>query len=246
MPKTVAILQSNYIPWKGYFDLINQVDEFVLYDEVQYTVRDWRNRNRIKTPAGGVWLSIPVRQDRHQKIRDAVVSDPDWARKHWRTLSCNYGRAPHYPTYRECLEEAYLASAGRRYLSEINHHWIRLACRLLGISTRITWSTSYPRSTEDRTRRLVEICTQAGADTYLSGPAAKAYINEEAFREAGITLRFMDYSGYPEYPQLYPPYDPFVSILDLLLMHGEGAVHYMKTFATRRSGHECGRYSQAG
>jgi hypothetical protein len=246
MPKTVAIVQSNYIPWKGYFDLINQVDEFVLYDEVQYTVRDWRNRNRIKTPAGSTWLSIPVRQDRFQKIKDAVVSDPGWARTHWRTVSWNYARAPYFRAYRESLEAAYVRSAGRRHLSEINYDWICLVCRLLGIDTPITWSMSYPRGTEDRTGRLIEICRQAHADTYLSGPAAKAYIDEEAFRCAGVTLRYVDYSGYPEYPQLYPPFDHFVSILDLLLMHGEGAVRYLKTFASRRSGHECGRYPQAG
>src|SRR5208283_1807000 len=95
--KSLAAIQSNYIPWKGYFDIINRVDEFMLYDDAQYTRRDWRNRNKIKTPRGLRWLTIPVRVKGkfHQKICETEISDPGWAAGHWQTLRQNYARAKH-------------------------------------------------------------------------------------------------------------------------------------------------------
>src|SRR5438046_4323553 len=97
MARKAAIVQSNYIPWKGYFDLIRRVDEFILYDDVQYTRRDWRNRNLIKTPQGLRWLTIPVevKGKYYQSIRDTKIADPVWAASHWQTIVHNYGRAPH-------------------------------------------------------------------------------------------------------------------------------------------------------
>src|SRR5262245_22128659 len=144
MPSTVAIVQSNYIPWKGYFDLIRRADHFVLYDDAQYTTRDWRNRNRIKTKDGLLWLSIPVEVQgrRDQRIRDARVADPTWSKKHWKTIAAAYARAAHMSVYRERLEDLF-ARATSPWLSEVNRHFIEAICGWLGITTRLSWSSEF-------------------------------------------------------------------------------------------------------
>lgn len=233
MAKTVAIVQSNYIPWKGYFDLINQVDEFILYDDAQYTRRDWRNRNKIKTPAGAVWLTIPVNVTGRyfQKIKDTTISDPRWRDEHWRTIAHNYGRAAHFKSYQDWLGTLY-GECREDSLSLVNHRFLTAICDLLGIRTKITWSMDYRLDPEaSPTAKLVALCQQAGATSYLSGPAARAYMEEELFTASGIELRYADYSGYPEYRQLFPPFDHYVSVIDLLLNEGPNAPRFMKTMA---------------
>jgi hypothetical protein len=227
--KRVAIVQSNYIPWKGYFDLIASVDEFILYDDAQYTRRDWRNRNLIKTPSGPHWLTIAVevKGKYHQRVRDVAVSDPAWARTHWRTLTHHYARAAKFGELKTTVEGWYDGAAGLPRLSEINEHFLRAICATLDIGTRMTRSSDYDLP-EGRTERLVGLCVQAGAKTYLSGPAAREYLDETLFSDAGIAVEWMDYSGYPEYPQLHPPFEHGVSILDLLFNVGGAARRYMK------------------
>lgn len=229
MGKTVAIVQSNYIPWKGYFDLINLVDEFILFDDVQYTKRDWRNRNRIKTPAGPAWLSIPVEVKGRflQRIRDTVASDDVWRRKHWAAIVHSYAKAPYFREYRDRLEPLYLDS-DERSLSAINRRFIEAICSILGIDTTLSTSADY-RVIDGKTERLVDLCLQAGATRYLSGPAARSYIDEGQFERSGVSLQFMDYSGYPEYEQLYPPFEHSVSVVDLVFMTGPRAREYMKS-----------------
>jgi WbqC-like protein family len=226
----IAILQSCYIPWKGYFDLINSVDEFVLFDDVQFTRRDWRNRNRIKTPAGPAWLTIPVHSKGHYlaPINQIVVSDESWAARHWRTLTRSYARAPYFRTYADTFERLYLECRETR-LSAINYAWITAICEILDIRTRLTRSMEY-ELVDGKTERLVQICRQAGATTYLSGPAARSYIQPEIFQAAGVELSYFSYQGYPEYAQLFPPFDHFVSILDLLFNEGPRATRFMLSF----------------
>jgi hypothetical protein len=231
--KRVAILQSNYIPWKGYFDLINSVDEFVLYDEVQYTRQDWRNRNRIKTPHGTRWLTIPVTIAGlyQQRIDETEVADPNWPSRHWDVLQQSYRRAPHFAEYAPEIEAAYASCNGEPRLSAINRRLLEAVGAILGIETRLRWSTEY--STQGaRTERVVSICEQAGAAVYLSGPRGHAYLDEALFEEAGIELLYFDYDGYPEYPQLHPPFEHTVTILDLLFNAGPDAPGLMKSFTT--------------
>jgi len=230
MRKTIAVVQSNYIPWRGYFDLINSVDEFILYDDVQYTIRDWRNRNVIKTPSGPLWLTIPVavKGKYFQKIKDTRISDPTWQRRHWATIVHSYSRAKYFAMQKELFEELYLRTDDQ-LLSHINHRFIVAICRILGIRTTVSWSMDY-NLIGDKTGRLVHLCQQAGATAYLSGPSAKAYLDEELFRNEGIAVSYMDYSGYPEYRQLYPPFEPRVSIIDLIFNEGLSATRYMKSF----------------
>lgn len=229
--KAVAIVQSNYLPWKGYFDLINSVDEFILYDEVQYTRRDWRNRNLIKTPKGLEWITVPVevKGQYTAPIRDIRIADPGWGRKHWASLVHNYSRAPHFKDYAGVLEPA-IAGAKDTHLSLLNRRLIELVCGLLGIKTPLSWSWEHASSGE-RNERLMTICKSAGASAYLSGPLAKDYLDESLFNANGIQVKWADYSGYPEYPQLHGKFEHGVTILDLLFNAGAEAPRYMKSFA---------------
>lgn len=229
MSKKLAILQSNYIPWKGYFDLINSVDEFILYDDVQYTKNDWRNRNKIKTPEGSGWLTIPVKKNYGQKIRETVIQSSNWNRKHWYSIIHNYSRARHFHDYQNVFESLYLGCE-ENLLSQINYRFLVAICQMLGINTKISWSMDYSLI-EGKTEKLVSLCKQAGATEYISGPAAQAYIDQELFRSENIALNYIDYSGYPEYQQLFPPFDHKVSIIDLIFNEGLKARTYLKSFS---------------
>lgn len=196
--KTIAILQSNYIPWQGYFDLIRSVDEFVILDSVQFTKNDWRNRNRINTPRGPAWLTIPIRTaDRFsQRISEAEVAESRWAHRHWQTIIQNYGSAPKFRRYAPELEKTYEQAARESHLSTINRMFLDLICRWLGITTLINSCEIYPDHPE-RAERLIAICRAAGADRYLTGPRAKVYMDTACFEEAGIEVHFLEYQGYP-------------------------------------------------
>jgi hypothetical protein len=230
--KTVAIIQSNYIPWKGYIDVIRRVDEFILLDDVQYTRRDWRNRNRIKSPHGPLWLTIPVQVKGKylQKIKDTQVEGSAWRKQHWCIFCQSYRKAPYFATYKDQLEELWLGS-NEMFLSQINHRWLLALCQMMGVTTPITFSMDRQIPTEDPTERLVELCLSAGASVYLSGPAARTYLEEERFRRQGIAVEWMDYSGYPEYSQLHPPFDHYVSVLDLLVSLGPDARLFLERSA---------------
>jgi hypothetical protein len=229
--KTVAIVQSNYVPWKGYFDLIHLADEFVLLEDVQFTRRDWRNRNRIKTPQGPIWLTIPVevKGRYHQTIRETKIAELGWADRHLSSLRHSYARAPHFRELEPLLESIYADASAESNLSAVNRVFIDAVCALLAIDSKISTSADFAFA-DDPTERLVTICRQAGASRYLSGPSASAYLDEERFRREGIDVAYMSYEGYPEYPQLHPPFEHAVSILDLLLHTGSDARSFLKSF----------------
>ncbi|SRR5258706_5427577 len=220
--KTVGCIQSSYIPWRGYFDIIRRSDVFVFHDDIQYTKQDWRNRNRIKTRAGLVWLSVPVKKKTTHATIDAVEIDnsQEWGRRHWRLIQANYRTAPYFNDYAGFLEAALTRRWGR--LSELNRDLIAGVCRLLGIETPLIDSRSLALSGH-KTDRLVQLCAALGAERYLSGPAARSYIEPEKFAAAGIELEYMVYD-YPPYPQAFGPFVEGASIIDLLLNCGPDAV----------------------
>ena len=227
MMKKVAIVQSNYIPWKGYFDLIAQVDEFIIYDDVQYTRRDWRNRNQIKTPNGQQWLTVPVisKGKYDQLINETKIDGGQWAQKHWRSIEANYRKAACFDEIAHFLAPCYEQSFSM--LSDMNVHFLRVICDYLSINTAITPSTSY-RGEGQKTDRLLSLCLESGADHYVSGPSAKAYFEEDKFAERGIEVSWIDYSGYPEYSQLWGEFVHQVSIVDLIMNCGKDSKMYMK------------------
>lgn len=224
--KRVAINQSNYIPWKGYFDLIHDVDLFVFLDDVQFTKNDWRNRNRIKTRAGAQWLTIPVGASPHRLISEVTLPRLDWQRKHWKTLGQLYGKAPFFPQYVRFFEHVYLEHKWAS-LSELNQFLIQAIARdLLGIKTIFANSTDFPCEGRNQDR-VLNLLKAVRAEVYVSGPAGKAYLDPKRFDRAGIALRWKDYAGYPEYAQFHPPFLHAVTILDLLFHVGPAAPHYI-------------------
>jgi hypothetical protein len=234
--------------------MLNSADELILYDDAQFTRRDWRNRNKIKTSNGPQWLTIPVqvKGKYHQSIKDTVISDASWNRRHWMAIVHSYAKARHFKAFRPFLEELYLTSR-ERLLSRINLRFIKAMCELLSIGTTLSWSMEY-QLTGGRTERLVGLCKQAGATEYLSGPAARSYLDVTLFDQEGITVRWMDYADYPEYHQLFPPFEHGVSFLDLLMNEGAGAPRYMKTLRACENGtmeredvpHPCSGDTQSG
>ncbi|MGY6238997.1 WbqC family protein [Burkholderia ambifaria] len=228
-PKRIAIVQSNYIPWKGYFDLIAATDEFILYDDAQYTRRDWRNRNQIKTPQGVQWLTVPVRVKGryHQSIRETEIDGTEWAEQHWTRLRQNYARAPHFAQYAPELEALYLH--GRHdTLSALNLAMLTWVNRQLGIATRMSSSSDYTLE-GDRTDKLLNLCLQAGATEYLSGPAARDYLDESRFAAAQVAVRWFDYPAYPPYAQLWGEFVHGVTVLDVLFHCGPDAHRHVVT-----------------
>jgi WbqC-like protein family len=222
----VAVIQSNYMPWKGYFDIIHDVDLFVFYDCVQYTKNDWRSRNLIKTSTGLQWLSVPCGQDISRRICDVEIKNEKWAIKHWKTLLTNYSKAPHFKIYSSLLENHYLGKSWKS-LSAFNQSAIKLiATKILNVNTKFRNSLDYDLKGE-KTDRLIDLLEKTGAKTYVSGPSARNYLDTKRFTEIGVELIYKDYSGYPEYKQLYQPFEHAVSILDLLFNTGERAPYYI-------------------
>jgi len=224
----VAISQSNYIPWRGYFDMIAKADVFVLYDEMQYTRRDWRNRNKLKTKDGLKWLTVPVQSkgNYHETISSIQIQNTDWSLKHFQTLENNYRKTPFFSEIKDLISPIYLERKFT-HLSDLNETLIRTICNYLGINTPIRQSSDF-NLVGNPSEKLMNICKQLDATQYLSGPNAKAYLDCQMFAQNKIEVSWMDYSGYPEYPQKYGNFVGEVTILDLLFNAGSDSYHYMK------------------
>jgi len=225
-----VILQPSYIPWRGYFHQIFKADVFVFYDDVQYDKNGWRNRNLIKTAQGLQWLTIPVKTkgiiSENIPINQTPVAwDKPWNAHHWRGIQFAYKKSPFFNKFVEYFSDVY--SRKPDFLSEFTIQTTIEISNLLGIkATNFLKSSELGNLTGEKTDRLIEILNIVGADHYISGPAAREYIEKEKFEKAGIELEYMNYE-YPEYPQLYPPFEPKVSIIDLLFMTGPEALKYI-------------------
>ena len=225
----VVILQPSYIPWRGYFHQVYLADLFIFYDDVQYDKHGWRNRNQIKTAQGKQWLTIPV----HSKgvtegvsIKDVRIDwSKPWAKNHLKALTISYNKSPYFKDYLPLLESFY----GRQdeFIADFTIETTIALSRELGItSTRFLRSSELGGIEGQKTDRLIEILKRVGTTHYISGPSARDYIEREKFDEANISLEYIVYK-YPEYPQLYPPFDQGVSILDTMFMTGPRAFDYI-------------------
>lgn len=229
--KRVVVLQSNYLPWKGYFDLIRKADLLVFYDDTQYTKNDWRNRNRIKTPRGPEWITVPCGGHIHRLIVDVCPSDSRWQRSHWDRLVQNYRSAPYFRMYRSFFEDFYLDHTWPN-LSAMNQYLVRtIAHEFLDIHTPVKQSTDFSL-TGTKEERLVDLLLKARATTYLSGPTGKSFLRLAPFERSGIKVEWMNYTGYATYNQLYPPFVHEVSIIDLLFSEGPFAKDYLGPVGT--------------
>jgi hypothetical protein len=219
----ISIIQSCYIPWKGFFDLIGRCDEYVIFDSAQYVKRHWHNRNRIKTANGVEWLTIPVvTKGRFEQPIDQVEIEKPWADKHWRTLELAYKRAPFFEPLAPMVKAWYEAAEKQTLLTDVNAIFLHGIAAQLGLRTRIVRDTAYPAHGA-KTERLLAIARAAGADRYLSGPSARDYFDEPMFEAAGVTPEWMSYEGYPQYKQLHGDFEHAVSALDLLFNTGPEA-----------------------
>jgi WbqC-like protein family len=222
--KKVAILQSNYIPWKGYFDLIHDVDLFIFYDDVQYTHSDWRHRNKLMTRDGPRWLTIPAGHDLKRLICEVEIPDQSWKQQHRSIIELNYRNAPFIEESQSLLDFLYANPITN--LSDYNQRAIRHLSNILGIRAQFTDSRLLGVSGR-KTERLIGILESVGATKYISGPSARDYIDEPMFAEAGIELVYKNYPAYPAYPQCFSPFSSFVTVLDLLFNAGSEASQYI-------------------
>ena len=229
MKNKIIITQSNYIPWKGYFTTMRKATHIVMYDDMQYTKRDWRNRNKIITPSGSKWLSIPVKVKGkyHQKINETVVSEANWNEKHWNMIYQNYKKSEYFDKYGTYFKEIYLKKLKNiEYLSNINRIMLERCIELLDINIEILDSRDF-NLIGDKTEKLVNICKDLSADEYFTGPAAKAYMNESAFNRQGIKVSYYDLDNFPEYNQMWNGFDHYVSILDMFFNLGDYTKNYL-------------------
>jgi len=231
----ICIVQSCYIPWKGFFDLIGQCDEYVIYDGAQYVKRHWHNRNRIKTANGVEWLTIPVvTKGRFEQPIDQVEIEKKWADKHWRAIELAHKRTPFFEEFAPAVKAWYERADKEARLSDVNLIFLQGIAGLLGLKTRMVRDTVYP-ARGGKTERLLAIARAAGADRYLSGPSARDYFDEAVFRAAGVTPEWMSYQGYPEYPQQHGEFEHAVTALDLLFNTGPDAPRYLTRNANSAS-----------
>ena len=227
--KRCVILQPSYIPWRGYFHQIQMADLFIFYDDVQYDKRGWRNRNRIKTPQGSKWLTIPVyshgAQVEHIPINQIRICwDTPWNAEHWRTIQYAYKKSPLFAAYAPTIE--YFYQTKPELLADFTIDLTQAFANMIGITHTQFMRSSTLNVSGQKTDRLINILKLVGATHYVSGPSARDYIEEEKFKQAGIELEYMVYD-YPEYPQMYPPFDPQVSILDMIFMLGPETPAYV-------------------
>jgi hypothetical protein len=222
----VAVLQSSYMPWKGYFDLMHDAELFIFYDDVQFTKNDWRNRNKIKTPNGPMWLSIPVGDVIHRRIDEVAIIDGRWQEKHWKSIKQNYSKAPYFKSeFGKWLENVYMNNMWTN-LSHLNQStMLVIAQRFLGIQAKFASSSEYSLQGH-KEDRLLDLLMKVGCKDYYCGPASRNYIELEKFRDAGINVVFKD-TNYPVYKQVYEGFDAFVSIIDLLMCAGTQASDYI-------------------
>ena len=226
--KKIIITQSNYIPWKGYFDGMALASDFVIYDDMQYTKRDWRNRNLIKTAQGLKWLSIPVevKGKYFQKINETKISDTKWNIDHLNQLKQNYKNARSYKEVIDWIEDLYI-NCKFDLLTDVNQYFLENIITFLGIKINLLRSENFTLL-EDKTERLVKICKDLNATEYFSGPAAKAYMDERKFMDNNIIVTYFDYSDYKDYKQTYEPFEHGVSIIDLIFNEGKNAHNLLK------------------
>lgn len=224
---TLAVLQPGYLPWLGFFDQMQRVDIFVYYDDVQFDKHGWRNRNRIKSPVGPQWLTVPVLSTGYhgQSILDTEIDGSKfWSKKHLNAIRQNYARAPYLKTYLPEIEST--LNFCWRYLVDLDLALIEMMCHWLDIQTPTARSSTLG-ITGDRSMRLLELCRHFGANIYLSGDAAQDYLEVELFADHGVTVEWQRYQ-HPTYAQIHGDFVPYLSALDLVLNNGSASQHIIR------------------
>ena len=234
----VTILQPSYLPWLGFFEQMSRSDKFVLLDDVQYTRRDWRNRNRIRVRENWIWLTVPVQQKSRfsqSLLETRIDNSVSWRRKHLETLRQHYCKAPFFEKYFPRCQQVY--EKDWTFLFDLCLETINLIKEEMGIETPLLRSSEMKPGGE-KTERLVSICRELGATHYLSGESGSNYIAEEDFSSQGIALEYQNYE-HPVYPQRYTGFVPHLSAIDLLFNCGEQSLGILKQDETEPVGSRC-------
>ena len=234
----VTILQPSYLPWLGFFEQMSRSDKFVLLDDVQYTRRDWRNRNRIRVRENWIWLTVPVQQKSRfsqSLLETRIDNSVSWRRKHLETLRQHYCKAPFFEKYFPRCQQVY--EKDWAFLFDLCLETINLIKEEMGIETPLLRSSEMKPGGE-KTERLVSICRELGATHYLSGESGSNYIAEEDFSSQGIALEYQNYE-HPVYPQRYTGFVPHLSAIDLLFNCGEQSLGILKQDETEPMGSRC-------
>jgi len=221
----VAIHQPQYMPWLGYFDKIDQADVFVLLDDVQYKKNEWQNRNRIRNAEGESWLTVPVFHEFGQKINDVKIDNHHrWKEKHIKSIEMNYSKSPYFDAYISFFHESF--EKEWEYLADLNIHFIKFFTAVFGITSDIVNSSALKIETAS-TERLIDICRELEADTYLAGAGGSDYMDLDLFEKSGIRLECQNYV-HPEYKQVYNGFCSHLSALDLLFCQGEDSLRIIR------------------
>jgi len=211
-------MQPIFLPWLGYFEQIAATDTFMFLDDVQYTKQDWRNRNRIRTKTGWMWLTVPVRKVGHdQRLSETLIDDEHWKRKHLKSLQQNYAKAPYYTEIMALIEPH--IRAPQLNLITLTEGMIESIASYLSVGRDFLRASAVPKNTNDRNERLIELCQHVGADCFFTGPSANEYLDLALFARHGITVVFQDYK-HPLYQQVFDGFESHMSVLDLLMNHG--------------------------
>ncbi len=218
--------QPVYLPWLGLFHKIAISDAFCYFDDVQYQVKDFNNRNKIKTANGDIWLTVPVltKGYRDKKIREIEINNTiDWRKKHWRSIYINYKKTPFFERYASFLEEIY--KKDWQYLADLNEYMLKWFMEQLGI--KVKYSKASELNLEGYKSELVlDMCKKLGADIYVFGALGKDYAKEENFMKNGVNIYFQDYH-HPVYPQAFGQFLPYLSIIDLLFNRGDKSLEVL-------------------
>ncbi len=226
MSKIVVVNQPTYLPWIGYFAMMDMADAFVFLDDVQLSVQSWQQRNRIKTANGTQWLTVPIIRQPGQRICDVSINyNTDWQRKHWESIKQAYSKAPYFNDYAPYIQEMYRVKWF--LLSDYTMNFARNIALLLNVKIPSIYTSSAMFSVGSKTDRLISLLTNIGATEYVSGKAAQKYIEPEKFESSGIELTWFDYK-HPVYPQIRGEFAPYLSALDLLFNTGEKAIEYIR------------------
>lgn len=229
-----TIMQPTYLPWMGFFEMIDATDIYVVFDHVQFVKKYWDQRNRIKTANGVIWLTIPVHNaPQETRICDVKVSydNGNPLEKHWKTIALSYKKAPYFNEYKSIFEKIY--SKEYSLLRDLNIELIETVCAILGIKTKIMFSSKMDLGDKDmnRTERVVNLCKKTGITKLYDAKGAQDLLDTSLFKKEGIEIIFQDFQ-HPEYPQLWGEFIPYLSVIDLLFNCGPDSIKYIKKGGT--------------
>jgi len=225
----IAIMQPTYLPWIGYFDLMDQVDAFIFLDDIEFSKQSWQQRNRIKTNQGELWLTVPVKnKNKTQLIKEIRIdNNQKWQKKQFKTIELNYKKSQHFNKYKCFLEKLYCSENDN--LTELNIKLILWVKEKLMLNCKIIKSSELELGKGNKVERLIKICQKFKSDEYLSPLGSKEYIEKNnLFEKHGIKLKYQNFV-HPEYTQLFGDFLPYMCILDLLFNEGEKAIEIIRS-----------------